>query len=242
MQSYGRNLRSKMEIASLSVGPLQENCYLIGDPETGEALVIDPGDEAERILAEAESRGWSIEWIALTHGHFDHIGAAAAIHRATGAPIAASRGEAPMLAEPVLSLAALFGFDLDPVSIGTPLAEGTAWSALGREWTILHTPGHTAGHISLYCAADKVLFCGDVVMAGSTGRTDLPGGSWDDLARTLREKIFTLPDETRVYPGHGPATTLERERRFNPYVRQALADDSDPEGLDGPSPTFDLTH
>jgi len=231
-----------IDIVTLSIGPLQENCYLVGNPETGKALVIDPGDEADRILGEAESRRWTIEWIALTHGHFDHIGAAAAIHRATGAPVAAPREDAPMLSDSVLNGAALFGFDVAPVSLDIFLAEGAPWSALGREWTILHTPGHTAGHISLYSPIDKALFCGDVLFAGSVGRTDLPGGSWDDLARTLREKIFTLPDDTRVHSGHGPTTTLGRERRFNPVVREVLADDPDPDGSDGPSPPLDLTH
>lgn len=228
-----------IDIITLSVGPLQENCYLIGNPETGEALVIDPGDEAYVILDEAESREWTIKWIALTHGHFDHIGAAAALRRVTGAPVAASPEEIPMLSDPVLSGAALFGFDLDPVSLDTPLSQGTPWSVLGREWIVLRTPGHTAGHISLYCAAEKSLFSGDVLFSGGVGRTDLPGGSWKALMHTLRHTIFTLPDETTVYPGHGPSTTLETERRYNAPVRQALADDPDPEGPVGFSPALD---
>jgi glyoxylase-like metal-dependent hydrolase (beta-lactamase superfamily II) len=209
---------------------LQENAYVLGNSGSGKALVVDPGDEAERIHDEVGRRGWSIEWVVLTHGHADHIGGAGPLIRLSGAGLAAAAGDAPMLKDPMLCGAAWLGYPFEALDPGVLLRDGEAWNAVGRTWQVLETPGHTPGHICLYSELDGLLVCGDVLFSGSVGRTDLPGGSWEALARSLREKVFVLPDSTRVLPGHGPETTLGEERETNPYVREALSGAGDPWG------------
>lgn len=194
----------------------------MGDPGAGKAFVVDPGDEAERILAASRSRGWKIDRIFLTHGHADHTGATVALRQATGARVAGPEKEQALFDDPMLNMATWLGLPFQPVALDDPVRLGQMWQALDREWVVLDTPGHTPGHVSLYCESEEVLFCGDVLFAGSVGRTDLPGASQERLAHTLRETLFTLPDSVRVYPGHGPSTTLGQERKTNPFVREVL--------------------
>lgn len=209
-----------LEIIPFTLGPAQTNAYLIADPDTRDAAVIDPSWDGRRILSEAQSRGWRIAHLWYTHAHFDHIGGAA--------DIADSLNPLPLVAlhpnDHVLWRAggggALFGFKIDPGPEPTiDFVQGQVLRLGNSQFEVRFTPGHTAGHCVLYCAEAKVCFCGDLIFAGSVGRTDLPGGNWDTLEKSIREQIYTLPDETRLLSGHGPETTVGNEKKFNPFVQ-----------------------
>ena len=209
-----------LEIIPFTLGPAQTNAYLIADPDTRDAAVIDPSWDGKRILSEAQSRGWRIAHLWYTHAHFDHIGGAA--------EIADSLNPLPLVAlhpnDHVLWRAggggALFGFKIDPGPEPTiDFAHGQILKLGSAQLEVRFTPGHTTGHCVLYCAEAKVCFCGDLIFAGSVGRTDLPGGNWDTLEKSIREQIYTLPDETVLLSGHGPKTTVGNEKKFNPFVQ-----------------------
>lgn len=208
---------SGVKVQTLPVGVLATNCYLVRDPMSGETLVIDPGDEPERILAALRESGARVVAIVNTHGHWDHIGANTAVKEATGAPLLIHAADADWLSGR-LAIRSVPGV-LPPVTSPPAdrfLQEGEEL-ALGRHrLRVIHTPGHTAGGLCLYLPG--LLFSGDTLFAESVGRTDLPGGSAAALRSSIREKLFALPDETVVYPGHGPATTIGDERSLNPYV------------------------
>lgn len=208
-----------LQIVSFTLGPAQTNAYLIADPETKEVVVIDPAWDGKLILAEAQKRGWRIAHLWYTHAHFDHIGGAA--------EIADALNPLPLVAlhpnDHVLWRAggggAYFGFQIDPGPEPTiDFTHGQTLRLGSNQFEVRYTPGHTPGHCVLYCAASKVCFCGDLIFAGSVGRTDFPGGDWDALEKSIREQIYTLPDETRLLSGHGPETTVGDEKRFNPFV------------------------
>jgi hydroxyacylglutathione hydrolase len=206
-----------MAVECLAVGPLQVNCYLLADPKANEAVIIDPGAEGGRILESAKKRGWKIVAVLLTHGHFDHAGATAEVVRASGAPLLAPRGDEALLADAPAE-GARFGLSVPAPAAPTRLvADGDQLKVGGFTLRVLGAPGHTPGGVVYLSPAG--LFSGDLLFAGSVGRTDLPGGDTGALLRSLKEKVLTLPDDTRVYPGHGPATTVGRERRSNPYLR-----------------------
>lgn len=202
------------------VGVLQCNCYVVGDPETKEAIVIDPGDDADAIAEDIAAKGLTVTAIVATHAHFDHVLAAERLRALTGAPFHLHDDDRPLLDWLQESGRLFLGVELSgPPEVDTSVAEGDRLTAGGVELEVLHTPGHSPGSISL--VADSAVFSGDTLFAGSVGRTDLPGGDTDALVSAVRNKLFKLPEELPVYPGHGPATTLAEEHRFNPFVGTA---------------------
>ena len=199
----------------LTVGDLATNCYVVGCEDTLEAIVIDPGGDADRILAQVRALNLRVTRIVDTHGHFDHTLANGAVKAATGAPVAIHQADADMLTNPLKS----FAFWAGSLKPGAPadslLKDGDVVQFGHQELKVLHTPGHSPGSISLACPG--LVFTGDALFQGSIGRTDFPGGSYDVLLRSIRTRLLTLPDETVAYTGHGPATTIGEERRSNPY-------------------------
>jgi glyoxylase-like metal-dependent hydrolase (beta-lactamase superfamily II) len=208
-----------LEIVTFALGPVQTNAYLVADSSTRAAAVIDPAWDGDVILAEAQKRGWRIAHLWYTHAHFDHIGGAAAIADASNPlPLVALHPNDHVLWR-AGGGGALFGFDIDPGPEPTiDFVHGMKMKLGSNEFEVRFTPGHTPGHCILYVASEKVCFCGDLIFAGSVGRTDLPGGDWSALERSIREQIYTLPDETRLLSGHGPETTVGDEKRSNPFV------------------------
>ena len=206
-----------MIVKQLPVGPIQTNCYLAGCEETKEGVVIDPGDEAGRILAEIAEAGLTIKYILNTHAHFDHILANGPLVEATGAPLAIHPLELPLLRNnggaSMFGLTAPRGPDPD-----IELAEGDTITFGTQTFEVLFTPGHTVGHVSFYEPKAHIIFDGDVLFAGGIGRTDLPGGDYETLMNSITEKLMVLPDETVVCSGHGPVTTIGRERASNPWL------------------------
>ncbi len=206
-----------MLIRQLPVGIVMANCYIAGCEQTHEAVVIDPGDEAERILAEIKGLGLTVKYILNTHAHFDHIMANAAMVEATGAPLALHPLDLPLLR--AKGGAALFGLDA-PLSPEPDLSlqEGDEIKFGSFTLQVLFTPGHTPGHVSFYEPRAGVLFDGDVLFAGGIGRTDLPGSDYETLMQSINEKLMVLPDKTLVCSGHGETTTIGQERAGNPWL------------------------
>ncbi|UCG39778.1 MAG: MBL fold metallo-hydrolase [bacterium] len=206
-----------MIIEHLVVGPLQSNCFIVGDEGTGEAVVIDPGGDGEIIAAAVKRRPWNVTAILNTHAHFDHIAANSLLIKETGAPLLVPRGDAPFLAQAHLS-ARLYGLLVDPSPAPDRiLDEGDVVKVGSHEIRVLLTPGHSPGGATFVTSGG--IFPGDALFAGSIGRTDLPGGDYQTLIDSIMEKIMALPDDTVVYPGHGPATTVGRERMLNPFLQ-----------------------
>ncbi len=207
-----------MLTVTISVGLIQTNCYVVGCEETKAGAIIDPGGHPERILAEVRRHRLAIRYVLNTHAHFDHTDANRAIVAATGAPLALHAADRPLLE--AAGGASLFGLQADP---GPPpdleLHDGDELEVGRLRLQVLHTPGHTPGHVCFYEAKEGVLFGGDLLFHRGVGRTDLPGGSWPQLLDSIRRVLFALPDETVVYAGHGPATTIGEEKRFNPWLR-----------------------
>jgi glyoxylase-like metal-dependent hydrolase (beta-lactamase superfamily II) len=205
-----------MILIRLIVGPLQVNCFILADEKTKEAVIIDPGDDAQDILRVIQEKGLRVRYIVNTHAHFDHVGANKAVKDATGAELLLHEADAPLLAA-AASQSRSFG--MGPVSSPPPdrlLKHGDRIAAGEVSLTVVHTPGHTPGGISLI--EEGMVFTGDSLFAGSIGRTDFPGGDLMALIGSIKRHLLSLPDDTKVFSGHGPASTIGEERRENPFL------------------------
>ncbi len=208
-----------MILETLTVGPYGENCYVIGDEETGTGAVVDPGDEAVRIALAVEQTGLEIAQILISHAHIDHVGAVAALVDEYSCPVLMHAEAEPML-DQLPTQAMMMGLRLGKVpAVDRYVVDGEVLEVGGLKLKSLFTPGHAPGHLAFYVEGESAVFSGDALFAGSVGRTDLFGGSTDVLLRSISERLLALPDETRVYPGHGPQTTIGDERRHNPFLQ-----------------------
>jgi hydroxyacylglutathione hydrolase len=209
-----------VDVRMFTVGPLAENCFLFRSDGSDSALVVDPGDEAERILAAANELGVSIEGILLTHTHFDHIGAVAPVAKATGAPVWCPEIETPVLAD-INSFVPWPGFGtFESYEADHTVTGGERLELAGMEIDVIFTPGHSPGHVTYSVPGEAAIFSGDVLFQGSVGRTDLPGGDWATLLESIRSLVDSLPPETTVHPGHMGITTLGAERATNPFLAE----------------------
>ncbi|MEI6289109.1 MAG: MBL fold metallo-hydrolase [Chloroflexota bacterium] len=209
----------QLEIVKLTLGPVRTNCYLVGNQE-GVAAVIDPAWDGHIILEEANKRGWRIAHLWYTHAHFDHIGGAGVIADALNPLPLVALHPADHDLWKIGGGGAKFGFTIDPGPEPTIDFYDHQILHLGHTMIeVLYTPGHTPGHCVFYSKQAGVCFCGDLIFSGSVGRTDLPGSSWDDLEKSIRTKIYTLPVETRLLSGHGNESTVGSEKLTNPYVK-----------------------
>ncbi|MFZ2632280.1 MAG: MBL fold metallo-hydrolase [Desulfosalsimonadaceae bacterium] len=206
-----------MIIKTLALGPIMANCFIVGCENTKSAVVIDPGDEVNKILLALADSKLTVKYIINTHGHFDHVGANKRLKDATGAPILIHKSDAGMLAQVSVSAMAFGMSGEDSPPADRTIAEGDKITFGDITLTVLHTPGHSLGGVSLH--SDGVVFVGDSLFAGSIGRTDFPGGNYDTLITSIKTKLFPLGDDVVVYSGHGPATTIGREKRFNPFLQ-----------------------
>lgn len=200
----------------IPVGPMGANCYIIGCEETREGAVVDPGDEGRRIVAKARELGLNIKSIILTHGHIDHIMAVDVVKEATGAQILIHREDAPMLVDGKRNLSYFMGSLKNYSAADVLLKDGDTIKVGNLEIKVLHTPGHTPGGICL--VIEGKIISGDTLFEGSVGRSDFPGGSHETLIGSIKNKLMSYPDETKVYPGHGPSTTIGFERLNNPFL------------------------
>ena len=203
----------------LPVGPLQCNCSIIGDETTRDAIVIDPGDDIADVLGIIEKHSLKVKQIVITHAHIDHVGGAMKLRKATGAPILLNQNDYALLKMLDVQAAWLGMSSPGTVEIDRSLTDADKVEAGPMVANVIHTPGHTEGSVCLYFPAERKLIAGDTLFAGSIGRTDLPGGSFEKIMRSLHEKVLALPDETVVVPGHGPLTTIGDERESNPFLK-----------------------
>lgn len=208
-----------MEVARFTVGPVAENCYLIKQPGSNKALIIDPGDEAERILEAVEEVGVDVEAILLTHCHFDHIGAVAPVAAATGAPVYCPEIELMLLSDIMSFVPPGFG-PFENYEADHSVSGGETLGLAGFELDVIFTPGHSPGHVTYSVKGEQAIFSGDVLFQGSVGRVDLPGGDWPTLAESLKTLVEGHPAETAVFPGHMDVTTLGQELETNPFLAE----------------------
>jgi glyoxylase-like metal-dependent hydrolase (beta-lactamase superfamily II) len=207
-----------VEVRSLTVGPVAENCFVIRADGADRGLIVDPGEEAERILATVEEMGIGIDAILLTHTHFDHIGAVAPVAKATAAPVYCPEIEVAVLAD-IMAYVPWPGFGpFESYEADETVAGGEHLELAGLGIDVVFTPGHSPGHVTYAIPAERALFSGDVLFQGSVGRVDLPGGDWPTLLESIRGLVEGYPEETAVYPGHMGNTTLGAERATNPFL------------------------
>jgi len=210
---------STLELLQLPLGPLQTNCYLVADPLTGDAAVIDPGWDAPAVLDALAQHNWTARAVLLTHAHFDHLGAVAGVVAATHAPFAVHPLELPLMRQRGGGPA--FGFEVpacpEPDWLLTP---GQPVAAGSLSFDVQYVPGHTPGHVAFYHTGAGLVLSGDVLFEQGIGRTDLPGGNYQTLMRSIREVLLALPDDTTVCPGHGALTTIGAEKRDNPFLAE----------------------
>lgn len=212
---------SDLVVESVTVGPFRQNSWVVGDPATREAVLVDPGDEPEAIEALLARLGLEPRYVLNTHAHLDHVGAVHHFQQTRGLPFHLHPGDREWLENLPLQ-GRMFGLPTSPVPrVDRWIADGETFPIGGRTIEVIHTPGHTPGSCCLFLRDDRVLLTGDTLFAGSVGRTDFPGGSWAQLERSIRERLFPLGDDVTFFPGHGPASTLGEERRTNPFVGEA---------------------
>jgi hydroxyacylglutathione hydrolase len=212
---------SALDVRAFTVGPVQENSYIVrADAQSTRAVIVDPGEEADRLLAAAAALGVKIEAILLTHCHFDHIGAVAPVARATGAPVYCPEIERPVLADVMSWVPPGFG-PFESYEADHTVAGGERLNLAGLDIDVIFTPGHSPGHVTY--AVKGALLSGDVLFQGSVGRVDLPGGDWTTLERSIETLVRAYPAETAVYPGHMGVTTLGRELETNPFLSELRA-------------------
>jgi hydroxyacylglutathione hydrolase len=212
-----------MDVRMLTVGPVQENCFVLRRDGSDRGLIVDPGEEAPVILGAVEELGVGIEAILVTHCHFDHIGAVAPVAEATGAPVYVSEIERPVLAD-IMSYVPFPGFGpYESYEADHTLKGGEKLELAGFEIDVLFTPGHSPGHLTYSIPSEQAIFSGDVLFQGSVGRVDLPGGDWGTLLGSIGSLVESLPEDTTVYPGHMEITSLGAERRTNPFLAELAA-------------------
>jgi glyoxylase-like metal-dependent hydrolase (beta-lactamase superfamily II) len=207
----------------IPVTPFAQNCSLVWCPRTMEGAVIDPGGDLEKVLAAAKKHGVQLTKILLTHAHIDHAGGTAKLARDLDLPIIGPHPGDQFWIDGIAEQGRMFGFGHCESFVPDQwLDQGDRVKVGDVEFDVQHCPGHTPGHVTFHCAADKIAFVGDVLFAGSIGRTDFPGGDYDTLVRSIRERLFPLGDDVRFVPGHGPMSTFGDERRSNPFVGDAV--------------------
>ncbi len=209
-----------IDVRMFTVGPVQENCFIVRPQGSDRAVIVDPGDEPERLLGAIESLGVGIDAILLTHTHFDHVGAVAPVARATGAPVFCPELETVVLSN-IMDYVPWPGFGpFESYDADHTVSGGERLELAGMDIDVSFTPGHSPGHVTYAIPAGAALLSGDVLFQGSVGRVDLPGGDWPTLLQSIDSLIAAYPDETTVYPGHMGVTTLGRERATNPFLRE----------------------
>ena len=209
-----------MDVRSFTVGPAAENSYVVRRDGADRGLIVDPGDEAERILGAVDELGIGVDAILVTHTHFDHVGAVAPVARATGAPVYCPEIEVPVLAD-INSFVPWPGFGpFESYDADETVSGGERLQLAGMEIDVIFTPGHSPGHVTYAIRDEPALFSGDVLFQGSVGRTDLPGGDWGTLLESIRGLVDEFPEETTVYPGHMGITTLGAARATNPFLAE----------------------